>query len=68
VIEQLSDIIALMTQICRNLDVDPKAAIPYEMARFKRQLHEGREKHAAIVRGDVELPSLSDADVCWGQW
>lgn len=67
-IEQLGAIIAPMTQVCRNLDVDPGAAIPYDLARFKRQLHEGRERHAAIVRGDYEPPSLSDADVCWGQW
>ena len=36
-------VIRVMHSVCRNLGVDPKAAVPYGIARFKRQLHEGRE-------------------------
>jgi hypothetical protein len=68
-VDQLGEIVDSMQTLCRSLGVDPKAAIPYGMARFKRQLHEGRELHAARLRGEVgELPRAEASEVCWGVW
>ncbi len=67
-IEQIAGAIDAMQTICRGLGVDPKAAIPYGLAKFKRVLHEARERHAALVRGDADLPLATEADVCWGVW
>jgi hypothetical protein len=68
-IEQLSEAIKQMRLVCQNLGVDHEAAIPYEMAKFKRQLHEGRQRHAALARGDCEFPPASEAEAPWTpQW
>jgi hypothetical protein len=62
-IERLGDAIETMQAICRNLGVDPKAAIPYEMARFKRQLHEARERQTARQRGEAPAMPPGDDDL-----
>jgi hypothetical protein len=60
-IESLAKAINLMQDICRNLSVDPRKAVPYDMARFKRELHEVPERAAARDRG--EFPDLSEDDM-----
>ncbi len=69
-IEQLSAPINLMQQTCRGLGVDPKAAIPYGMARFKRQLHEARKLNAARQSGELcDSPLPPDTlGSDWPQW
>ena len=65
-IEQITTLINAMQGLCRSLEVDPKAAIPYEMARFYRSLIEGRERRNAVARGDeLPLASLEDAGITW---
>jgi hypothetical protein len=67
-ISRLAEAIEAMQQVCRNFRVDPKAAVPYDMARFKRQLFESREHRAeTIVHGD-ELPLGDPEAFAWGQW
>jgi hypothetical protein len=48
-IERLAAIIGQAQDICRNLGVDPRLAIPYGHARFIRQLHE------SYFRGETRL-------------
>jgi hypothetical protein len=68
-VDQLAEIVDSMQTLCRSLGVDPRAAIPYGMAKLKRQLHEGRERHAARLRGAVgELPRAEASEVSWGVW
>jgi hypothetical protein len=71
-IAQLAEPIGFLERICHGLGVDPRAALAevYDLARFKRQLAEGRERHNARRRGEVpELPrDLAPSDYVEGQW
>jgi hypothetical protein len=39
-IDRMAEVIKIMVTACRRFSVDPKAAVPYDVARFGRWLHE----------------------------
>lgn len=69
-VDRLRGIIGEMTSVCEHFGVEPLAAIPFEMAKFTRQLHEHRfgvEPRSAEQR-KAELSEALDAVVVddWG--
>lgn len=65
-VQDIAAVIAKMHELCRGLGVNPLDCVPYEMARFLRQLNERREDLAALKAGDAE-PELAElADVLPG--
>jgi hypothetical protein len=65
-VQEIAAVIAKMHELCRGLGVDPLACVPYDMARFKRQLHEHGEHLAALKAGTADLPLAELEDVLPG--
>jgi hypothetical protein len=66
-IAQLAKAIEAMQQVCRTFSVDPREAIPYDSARFKRELNDryhNRETTGSDSSGVSEAYDAVMAD--WG--